>query len=191
MDSSNCRLTQVRKEFSEMNSAETAQSSSCKTTPTITSCPFTSVSSRTGLLSTRVSLSLLVVSYLVMTSWMSLTSASPVGLLQETEELALKSLLGRNDQLIGSTRNQLPSFLQGEGACVAGSLERDICERCAKATKSPVAYPLCCKDISDGRQYCRNLLDFNPFARRSRRSHPAAFDVQVVDTPSQQMQRTN
>jgi len=35
---------------------------------------------------------------------------------------------------------------------------REVCQRCAKVTKSRLAYPMCCEDQDNARQWCRDLL---------------------------------
>ncbi|KAI1288477.1 hypothetical protein HDE_09427 [Halotydeus destructor] len=37
---------------------------------------------------------------------------------------------------------------------------RDTCERCAKVTRSPMAYALCCENAGGGRDYCVRLLAY-------------------------------
>lgn len=47
-----------------------------------------------------------------------------------------------------------------EVACAPGRPDRDLCERCAKVTRSELVYPLCCAQEGDVRQFCVNYLDF-------------------------------
>jgi hypothetical protein len=44
--------------------------------------------------------------------------------------------------------------------CVSGSELRNLCEKCAKITKSFVAYPLCCRNSDGVREWCQLFLDF-------------------------------
>ncbi|ODM94220.1 hypothetical protein Ocin01_12460 [Orchesella cincta] len=44
--------------------------------------------------------------------------------------------------------------------CDNSSAVREICQRCAKATKSKWAYPLCCEAEEDTRRFCVNFLNF-------------------------------
>ncbi len=35
---------------------------------------------------------------------------------------------------------------------------RELCQRCAKVTKSKLAYPMCCENRDDARAWCKDLL---------------------------------
>lgn len=49
---------------------------------------------------------------------------------------------------------------QDNEECVSGSELRNLCEKCAKITKSFVAYPLCCRNSHGVRDWCQLFLDF-------------------------------
>ncbi|CAG2115563.1 unnamed protein product [Medioppia subpectinata] len=43
--------------------------------------------------------------------------------------------------------------------CTVSPDVRSVCEKCAKVTKSDMAYPLCCSQRSD-REWCQLFLDY-------------------------------
>ncbi len=49
---------------------------------------------------------------------------------------------------------------QNNEGCISGSELRNLCEKCAKITKSFVAYPLCCRNSGGVRDWCQLYLDF-------------------------------
>jgi hypothetical protein len=49
---------------------------------------------------------------------------------------------------------------QNNEGCISGSELRNLCEKCAKITKSFVAYPLCCRNSEGVRDWCQLYLDF-------------------------------
>lgn len=48
--------------------------------------------------------------------------------------------------------------------CQVGTQRRDLCERCAKATKSEVAYVYCCIDKDDVFAFCEKFVDYSLFS---------------------------
>lgn len=44
--------------------------------------------------------------------------------------------------------------------CQVGTQRRDLCERCAKATKSEMAYVYCCIDKDDVFAFCEKFIDY-------------------------------
>ncbi|KFM80769.1 hypothetical protein X975_25707, partial [Stegodyphus mimosarum] len=44
--------------------------------------------------------------------------------------------------------------------CEPGAERRDICERCAKVTKSVLAYPMCCNDEENAFGWCQEFLNY-------------------------------
>ena len=53
----------------------------------------------------------------------------------------------------------LKSEISRENRCVHEKVH-DICETCAKLTRSEVAFPLCCKNIDGVREWCQEYFDF-------------------------------
>ena len=45
--------------------------------------------------------------------------------------------------------------------CYVGSAIRDICERCAKITRSEMAFNLCCTDKDEVRDWCTQFFEFS------------------------------
>lgn len=45
--------------------------------------------------------------------------------------------------------------------CQVGTQRRDLCERCAKLTKSEMAYVYCCIDKDDVYSYCERFIDYS------------------------------
>ena len=55
------------------------------------------------------------------------------------------------------------SLMSGNGGnnCVLGSATRDICERCAKVAKNEIAFPLCCANSEQVRDWCEEFLSYS------------------------------
>jgi hypothetical protein len=49
----------------------------------------------------------------------------------------------------------------GSNNCVLGSATRDLCERCAKVAKNEIAFPLCCSNSEQVRDWCEEFLSFS------------------------------
>ncbi|CAG9858205.1 unnamed protein product [Phyllotreta striolata] len=50
-------------------------------------------------------------------------------------------------------------------ACVGGdSTKREICQRCAKQTKSPIVYPMCCNEEDEVHNWCFRYTNYGKVA---------------------------
>ncbi|KAI1288478.1 hypothetical protein HDE_09428 [Halotydeus destructor] len=91
----------------------------------------------------------------------------------------------RADFPIDSSESEKAAILGNgdEGDCQPGSSLTNACERCAKITKSPYAYPLCCRNEQQGRSYCLDLLSFSlrSALRNRRESHVTDTGRILVD----------
>jgi len=55
----------------------------------------------------------------------------------------------------------LKLFREGVDLCDTKPKElRQLCQRCAKGTKSLVAYQLCCAGLENSRDWCQRLINF-------------------------------
>ncbi|XP_077552788.1 uncharacterized protein LOC144167382 [Haemaphysalis longicornis] len=54
----------------------------------------------------------------------------------------------------------LLASLPQEDLCPSHSGVRDLCQQCAKVTKDPKAFRMCCSNTRDGRTWCARFLEF-------------------------------
>ncbi|XP_077557416.1 uncharacterized protein LOC144172649 [Haemaphysalis longicornis] len=54
----------------------------------------------------------------------------------------------------------LLASLAAEDLCPSHSDVRDLCQQCAKVTKDPKAFRMCCSNTRDARTWCATFLDF-------------------------------
>ncbi|CAH0547486.1 unnamed protein product [Brassicogethes aeneus] len=48
-----------------------------------------------------------------------------------------------------------------EDRCIQDDVEViEICQRCAKQTKSPIVYPMCCKNEEDALNWCNSYINY-------------------------------
>ncbi|XP_023024998.1 uncharacterized protein [Leptinotarsa decemlineata] len=46
----------------------------------------------------------------------------------------------------------------------ADSTKREICQRCAKQTKSPIVYPMCCNEEDEVHNWCYRYTNYGKVA---------------------------
>ena len=51
---------------------------------------------------------------------------------------------------------------QRESTCSTDETLRNVCKRCAKATRVPMAEQLCCDNIGNTYDWCQKILNFKP-----------------------------
>ncbi|CAH1119580.1 unnamed protein product [Phaedon cochleariae] len=49
-------------------------------------------------------------------------------------------------------------------ACIGDSTKREICQRCAKQTKSPIVYPMCCNEEDEVHSWCFRYTNYGKVA---------------------------
>ncbi|XP_077544555.1 uncharacterized protein LOC144157588 [Haemaphysalis longicornis] len=47
-----------------------------------------------------------------------------------------------------------------EDLCPSDAAIRDLCQQCAKVTKDPKAFRMCCSNTREARAWCASFLDF-------------------------------
>ncbi|XP_034244881.1 uncharacterized protein LOC117647285 [Thrips palmi] len=53
-----------------------------------------------------------------------------------------------------------PTVFAADNACYHDAEVETLCQRCAKTTKSPVVFPMCCNDKEEAREWCKRYLEF-------------------------------
>ncbi|XP_030759896.1 uncharacterized protein LOC115885207 [Sitophilus oryzae] len=53
--------------------------------------------------------------------------------------------------------NEWPNY---PNPCNKDDIQIEICQRCAKATKSPLVYPMCCNDEDNVYSWCNKYIFF-------------------------------
>ncbi|KAL1516917.1 hypothetical protein ABEB36_000749 [Hypothenemus hampei] len=47
-----------------------------------------------------------------------------------------------------------------DNPCLSNNTRLEVCQRCAKITKSPIVYPMCCKNKEEGFSWCMRYLKY-------------------------------
>ncbi|CAL8099833.1 unnamed protein product [Orchesella dallaii] len=88
------------------------------------------------------------------------TMTTFLALVQESDARPSRSTVGEGWPEYMNLFHRGDPQRRASNECDNSSAVRELCQRCAKATKSKWAYPLCCEEEEDTRRFCVNFLNF-------------------------------